>query len=39
VNARDLLSRTPLYWASTRANKEGIYMDVVELLRKHGGQY
>lgn len=39
VNARDLLSRTPLYWASIRANKERVCRDVVELLRKHGGQY
>jgi len=39
VNARDLLSRTPLYWASVRFNKEGVCKDVVELLRRHGGQY
>ena len=39
VNARDLLSRTPLYWASIRLNRDRVCKDVVELLRKHGGQY
>ena len=39
VNARDLLSRTPLYWASIRLNRDRVCKDVVELLRRHGGQY
>ena len=39
VNATDLLSRTPLYWASVRAYKDGVCEDVVELLRTHSGRY
>jgi ankyrin repeat protein len=39
VNARDLLSRTPLYWASIRVCKDGVCKDVVELLRRYGGRY
>jgi len=38
VNVRDLLSRTPLYWASVRFSKERVCKDVIELLRGHGGK-
>jgi len=38
VNASDVLSRTPLYWATIRATKENIRMDVIDVLRQQGGR-
>ena len=39
VNATDLLSRTPMYWASIRVKRDGVCQEVVELLRSHNGRY
>ena len=39
VNATDLLSRTPLYWASIRVKRDGVCHEVVELLRSHNARY
>ena len=39
VNATDLLSRTPMYWASIRVKRDGACQEVVELLRSHNGRY
>lgn len=38
VNARDMLAHTPMFWASSRFNKEGVCGEVVELLREHGAR-
>ncbi|MHC4155523.1 MAG: ankyrin repeat domain-containing protein [Planctomycetota bacterium] len=38
VNAKDSLAHTPLYWASIRARKEGTELEVVDIIREHGGR-
>jgi len=38
INALDYLAHTPLYWATVKANKAGLPLDVIDVLRDSGGR-